>query len=194
MRCIGRLAFPIFAFMVAEGYLRTRNLGRYMLRMLVFALIAQLPYMLMTGIYGGIPVNVIFTLLFGLIALYVLENHEGPPAFLGIIVIAALAELLNFDHGAFGVLMVVLLYYTRTRPNMRSLSASILIILFSLSYMVRFGLNNYTWLIIVFYLAAVPVFNLFNKRKGMDNKFAKWFFYAFYPGHILILLISRYLF
>lgn len=192
LRCIGRLAFPIFAFMVAIGYSKTRNVKKYIVRMFIFALIAQIPYVYLIGDFKNIPFNVIFTLLFGLISIYVID--KGNPLFAVTIPIALalLAEFGGFDHSAFGVFMVIALYYTKDSKLLRNLSATILILLFTSTYLFTMGLNSFVWIIILFYLFAIPVINLYNEKKGISNTFTRWFFYVFYPGHILILVLLKY--
>lgn len=189
MRCLGRIAFPIFAFMVAEGFLRTRNVKRYMLRMLIFAVIAQVPYSIMLSDIGVFQINVIFTLFFGLASVYAIDKGSPLLSMLAPVAFAMIAEFANFDHGAFGVLMVIAFLYTRNNKLHRNISASVLILLFSLSYMLRYGVNYYGWVIILFYLLPLPIINLYNKKKGISNVFSRWFFYFFYPLHIAALVI-----
>ena len=191
MRCIGRLAFPIFAFMVAMGYSYTRDIKKYMLRMFIFAIITQVPYVYMIGSFDPLPFNVIFTLLFGLVSIYAIETGKPIIGITVAILLAILAESGGFDHGAFGVFMVIAFYYTRDSKYLSNLSAILLILLLSTYYLLIFGLNTYTWIIILFYLFAIPVINLYNEKKGISNPFTKWFFYVFYPIHILMLVILK---
>jgi len=194
MRCLGRIAFPIFAFMVAEGYLRTRNVEKYMIRMLIFAIIAQIPYTLMLSNVSGFQINVIFTLLLGLASIYAIEKGNTFTMIFVPILFALIAEFGNFDHGAFGIFMVIAFYYTRDSKLYRNLTASLLILLFSASYLLRYGVNYYGWIIVAFYLLPLPIINLYNSRKGIANAFTRWFFYVFYPFHIMILVIIDKLF
>ena len=194
MRCLGRIAFPIFAFMVAEGYLRTRNVEKYMIRMLLCAVIAQIPYTIMLKNVSGFQINVIFTLLLGLASIYVIEKGSTFTAVFVPILFALIAEFANFDHGAFGIFMVIAFFYTRKNKLYRNLTASLLILLFSASYLLRYGLNYYGWVIVAFYLLPLPIINLYNRKKGISNAFSRWFFYAFYPLHITILVIIDKLF
>ncbi|MCK5757900.1 MAG: hypothetical protein KAH14_02320 [Clostridiales bacterium] len=193
LRCIGRLAFPIFAFMVAIGYSKTRNVKKYIIRMFIFALIAQIPYVYMLGDFKNIPFNVIFTLLFGLISIYVIDKGKPLFAITIPIVLALIAEFGGFDHSAFGVFMVIALYYTKDSKILRNITASIMILLFTATYLLTMGLNSFVWIIILFYLFAIPIINLYNEKKGISNTFTRWFFYVFYPGHILILVLLKYI-
>lgn len=189
MRCIGRLAFPIFAFMVAMGYSYTKDIKKYMLRMLIFAIIAQIPYVYMVGSFDPIPFNVIFTLLFGLVSIYAIETGKPIIGITVTLLLAILAESGGFDHGAFGVFMVLAFYYTRSSRYLRNASAVALILLFTTSYMIKLGILSFTWIIILFYLFPIPLIDLYNGKKGISNTFTKWFFYIFYPLHIILIVI-----
>lgn len=193
MRCIGRLAFPIFAFMVAMGYFYTKDIKKYMLRMFIFAIIAQIPYVYMVGSFDPIPFNVIFTLLFGLVSIYAIETGKPIIGITVTLMLAILAESGGFDHGAFGVFMVLAFYYTRNSRSLRNISAVTLILLFTLSYIAQLGILSFTWIIILFYLIPIPLIDLYNGKKGISNPFTKWFFYIFYPLHITVLVIIKFL-
>ena len=194
VRCLGRIAFPIFAFMVAEGYLRTRSVEKYMIRMLLFAVISQIPYTIMLSNVNRFQINVIFTLLLGLTSIYAIERGNTFTAIFVPVIFAIISELANFDHGAFGIFMVLAFFYTRNNKLYRNVTASLLILLFSASYLLRYGVNYYGWVIIVFYLLPLPIINLYNRKKGIANTFTRWFFYVFYPLHITILVVTDKLF
>lgn len=75
MNYIGRIAFPIFAYQITEGYIHTHNLKKYFLRLSIFALISQIPFMLFTSMYSNnIHLNIFFTLLLGLASITIYEN------------------------------------------------------------------------------------------------------------------------
>jgi hypothetical protein len=189
MRCLGRIAFPIFAFMIAEGYIKTKNVGWYLFRLLIFSLIAQLPFSLMLGNYDTIQLNVIFTLLLGLASIFSIEHGNRSIAFAAPLLFALIAEFAGMDHGAFGVFMVIAFFYTRQTKSVRNTAVSILIVLFSASYLLRYGFNNYAWIIILFYFLPLPLISLYNGKRGIANPFTRWFFYVFYPVHMLFLVI-----
>jgi len=185
-----KMIAPIFAFLVAIGYDKTRNLTMYMGRMFLFALIAQIPYQKMVGLPGVSP-NVIFTLFFGLGAILAIEKGN---AFIRIFFPIALilgAEILAFDHSAYGVLMVLALYYSKDSKLIASIWIAFLTLLFSLQYFLIGGLENPGWYIVLFYLFTIPLIWMYNGRKGLSNNFTKWFFYIFYPAHIVFLVILK---
>ena len=122
---IGRIAFPIYAFLLVEGFLHTRDVKKYLARMLTFAVVSEIPFDLAvfhTPFYWGYQ-NVFFTLFLGLLALAG-ENvlHQSSGMFAGaclwkqafvLILCVGTAQLINCDYGAFGVFFIILLYMTR---------------------------------------------------------------------------------
>lgn len=117
LRWAGRLAFPLYCFLLVEGFLHTHSLRQYAGRMLAFALVSELPFDLAffhTLIYRGHQ-NVYWTLFFGLCALGCLRHcgEQSAPGIFSALALAVLAELLRTDYGAIGVLLIVVLYITR---------------------------------------------------------------------------------
>jgi hypothetical protein len=129
MRIVGRIAFPLFAWYVARGFDRTRSRGRYLLRLLGWGLISQLPFVML--FYGGhwaspasllAGTNVLFTFALALLALWVLKMAEPGGtalkigAWLAVPALAFVAQLLHTDYGAYGVGVVILFHLFRDRP------------------------------------------------------------------------------
>ena len=120
LRCVGRLAFPIFAFFLAEGFRLTHSRKRYLQRLVLFALLAELPFDRMTGKqwvdWSG--QNVLWTLALGLCAMACVQRAPREPGLPSLAWLSAaagcclLGELLNTDYGAFGVLLCLLFYCT----------------------------------------------------------------------------------
>ena len=208
-RVIGRLAFPLFAFGIAEGVTHTSSPGKYILRMFIFALIAQIPFMLMVGTHStGIAINlfehqiilakkcsVMVTLLLGLIVCS--SIHEGKHFY------AALAlgfgyildKTIGMDYGMLGVLFITALYLSRQSKVGRSLVMVLFCVCFYLPELTAFasklistGKPEFTKRVIQFFAMCVPaVLTLFyNGRQGVK---AKAFTYSFYPVHMLLLWV-----
>ena len=125
MTYIGRMAFPIFAFQIAEGFVHTSNFKKYALRLLGFALITEIPFNLFycSRWFNPYHQNVLFTLLLGLLAIYVLDNlkknFKGKNIALSLlwIVLICIASTLGFvDYGFLGMLTVVMFYVLRDFP------------------------------------------------------------------------------
>lgn len=179
MRKIGRLAFPIFCFLIAEGYVHTRNKLKYALRLLLFAVISEIPFNLM---HSGTLLdlsgqNVYWTLFLGLMLIHVYESPlRGILKFPGMFGIAAIAMVLKADYGLSGVLLVFLLHMLRDIPVAKTL----------LAYPLLSG--GYAA-----FAAFIPI-NLYNGQRGfIKAPWTKLLFYIFYPAHILVLIGIRYL-
>lgn len=181
LRLVGRIAFPIFAFLLVEGFLHTRNVKKYGIRLLIFGFLSEIPFDLAVfhiPFYFGYQ-NVFFTLFFALLALWGLRRWEDKKSLWKQIAAVGLcclgAAALKSDYGAFGVIFVVLLYMTRENPRIQTISGSLAI----------------SWELTAF-LAFIPI-RLYNGTKGKGS--LKYIFYAFYPLHLLFLYgIWRYLY
>ena len=174
MVCLGRLAFPIFAFQTAEGYRHTRDWGRYCLRLAVFALISEIPFNLLA--YGAaiypLRQNVMFTLLLGLVACRVYDRNKGwalIPVFLATV-------LLCPDYGIPGVALVLLFHVFR-----KNQAAQLLFL--ALINCLGYGLGSVQSFAV---LAWIPI-SLYRGKKGRGGKALQYGSYIFYPLHMLIL-------
>lgn len=206
MTYIGRLAFPIFAFQIAEGFVHTKNFKKYALRLLGFAIVSELPFNMFYSSRWFNPYhqNVLFTLLIGLLAIKVIDdlktNHKPKNIALSALwlLLLAVAATLGFvDYGFLGVLTVVMFYLFRNFPFawLAQLVGMICInVIFFEGQMIIFELFGTTVEIptqafAVF--ALIPIW-LYGGRKGVSNKFLQYGFYAFYPVHMIILALIRY--
>ena len=108
---IGRFAFPIFAFQISQGYLYSKNLKKYCFRLLAFAFISQIPFMLFHSLISeSLAINVIFTLFFGFLTIFIFDRiNKFFGIFIGII-LGLIAEIYHFDYGFYGVAIVFLFY------------------------------------------------------------------------------------
>lgn len=176
MRGIGRIAFPIYAFLLVEGFLHTRDVKKYLTRMFLFAVVSEIPFDLAvfhTPFYWGYQ-NVFFTLFLGLLALAGIRWGTGLwKQALALIMCVGAAQLINCDYGAFGVFFIVLLYMTRYEKKTQTV----------------LGALSLVWELPGI-LAFLPI-RLYNGTRGRCGN--KYFFYAFYPAHLLILwMIGRF--
>lgn len=177
-RIVGRLAFPIFAWHISQGYVHTSNQKKYMLRMLIFAGISQLPFML--AFASGIGyLNVMFTFFLSLLVLYGIEHKKHV---LSLVSIFASSQI-GMDYGIYGVMMVLLFYIFKEKKNQAFIVTSILTIVYSLD-----GWIYQNFAILGQLLALKMPYGLKLNLKISKN-FEKYFFYLFYPGHLLILYL-----
>ena len=184
-RGIGRLAFPIFCFLIVEGLMHTRNKKKYALRLLIAAVISEIPYDLMR--YGKVwnfdGQNVMWTLLLGFLAIamieYVKTKYPGDMfkyntfSCLAILLCGVPALLLATDYAVYGIMLIVSFYMFRGR----NLPAFFMMLLFTTVFYSK-GTIQFAALL------AYPLIMLYNGKKGMDDRYC---LYAFYPVHMLIL-------
>lgn len=203
LTCVGRLAFPIFAFMIVEGYYHTRNLKKYMLRMLVFALISEIPFDLMVGgaVFYPFHQNVMWTFLLSLGAIALLEKilreRKGIVQMLlcclTVLVSALLGTLLMLDYFGYGVLTVLTFYIFRGNKWYQRVGQLVCLVLINFE-LIRglvfpvslFGLS-FDFPQQGFAVFALAFIWLYKGRQGPHNAAVKYSFYAFYPLHMLIL-------
>ncbi|HSL87391.1 MAG TPA: TraX family protein, partial [Bacteroidales bacterium] len=116
-RIIGRISFPIFCFLLVEGYFHTRDVRKYGLRLLAFAFISEIPFDLaFTGGMNTTNQNIFFTLFLGLFAIYMLDEYYEKNPFIGIsglILAMFLSEILRADYGILGILYMLSFYGAR---------------------------------------------------------------------------------
>ena len=194
LRAVGRLSFPIFAFLLTEGYVHTKSFSKYFLRLLVLALISEIIYDYVffdSFIYLGAN-NIFFTLALGLLTLFLLDKSKGlikryfkdkvdlfiilPITYLLIVVIIGLmGEFLSFSYGMLGILVISFFYLFKKNFPLTVLSVS-------LSTLILGDTMQY------FSLLSLILIYFYNKKLG---KKCKVFFYLYYPLHILVLGVIR---
>ena len=191
-RLFGRLAMPIIAFLVAEGFAHTRSSSRYLLRLLIFAAIAQPAYRLLSA--QGLNVLVDLSAAVALLALTEKFTAKSERAAL-VLAACALGFFAGFDWSWVGVAMVYAFH--RGRGNFVVVAVALAMILgmdVALSA-VRVSQGAYvglydTSLVNLACLGAIPFLWAYNGERGFD---LRWFFYVFYPAHMAGLAGVRYL-
>ena len=198
LTCLGRLAFPIFAFQLCEGYRHTGDFRRYRRRLLVFALLSEIPFNLF---YAGSLIfpfhqNVMFTLLLGLLAIRQadrLRREEGIKKkslrCLALLLILAGGVVLFPDYGLMGV-MTVLCFFVFRDHRLFQLAAMAVLNIFAFkgqTIPVSLGALAFDFPIQGFALLALPLIWLYNGEKGPGGKGLRLFWYIFYPLHMLAL-------
>lgn len=176
LRCVGRLAFPIYCFLLVEGFLHTHSVRRYAGRLALFAVVSEVPFdwAFFGTTFSWERQNVYWTLLLGLAAMALLQRMDsggtyswhGAACALGC---AFAAELLRTDYGAIGVLLIVALYYAHSDRPRQCLWGALLTLYEPPAP-----------------LAFLPIW-FYNGERGKCAKWEKWAYYAFYPVHIGVL-------
>lgn len=181
---IGRIAFPIFAFMIVEGFYKTKSRGKYLSNLLIFAIISEVPYdMFQSKVFiNNRSQNIMWALALGLLTLIIVdklkEKIKNKYAWLGISILivainAVVATLLSFDYDYYSIIIIFILYLFYDKRFLGSI----------LSYLVIIKE--------VYAILGFAVINFYNGEKGRQNKL---FNYLFYPVHLLILGLCRFWF
>lgn len=179
---IGRIAFPIFAFMIVEGFYKTKSRGKYLRNLLIFAIISEIPYdMFQSKIFiNNRSQNIMWALALGLLTLIIVDKLKGKIKnkytwlILSILVVgvnAIIATLLSFDYDYYSIIIIFILYLFYDKRLVGSL----------ISYLVIIKE--------VYAILGFAVINFYNGEKGKQNKL---FNYLFYPVHLLILGLCRF--
>lgn len=183
MRVIGRISFPIFAFLLVEGFRHTRNVKKYALRLGIFALISEIPYdlALFNSLFYIKNQNVFFLLFISLLVIsgieYINKNFRGVIALLfklGLILAGmSFATVLSVNYKYIGILTIVLIYFIINKGKVISTSIGCLF----LSVTMKFEIFSF--------ISLIPI-KFYNGKKGLD---IKYLFYILYPAHLLLLYI-----
>ncbi|WP_337538696.1 TraX family protein [Clostridium sp.] len=205
LTCAGRVAFPIFAFMAVEGYFHTRSFKKYILRMLLFAVLSEIPFDLMYGGTWFYPVhqNVLWTFLLSLLGVWLMEQvrKKGKTwmyLLVCVLVVPAglvLGTLCMVDYYGVGVLTVFVFYFLHGRKwwcflgQMAALYWLNVELLGGLMYPVQlFGMEFELCQQGLALLALIPIW-LYRGRQGYHSKPFQYLCYAFYPVHMLLLVV-----
>lgn len=191
---VGRLAFPIFCFLLSEGFYLTHSRKKYMLRILIAALLSEIPFDM--ALYGFFPYNqhqnVMLTLLLGLLALDAMEYFERP---IWKVVVTLpfvfAAEALSADYGQWGIALIVLLGAACKMPNRRIIQCIIIILFCGFMPYNRVAFEGINIPIQLFGgMAAMPI-AFYSGKKLTYNKTIQSMFYLFYPAHLAVLWAIR---
>lgn len=223
MTCVGRIAFPIFAFMIVEGFYHTGNFKKYMLRLLIFAVISEIPFNIMYGgqLFYPVHQNVLWTFLLSLGGIWLMEKAKSKHkawitvlACLGVCLLGAiLGYALFVDYYGCGILTVFVFYFFN-RDREDNIVARLMkghknqklvwnIVCFAGQFICLYYINveilgGFYYNVDFFghnieliqqslaLLALIPIW-LYRGKQGYHAKWFKYFNYAFYPVHCLIL-------
>ncbi|MFI3168495.1 MAG: TraX family protein [Faecalibacterium sp.] len=185
LRTIGRLAMPIFAYFLVEGFLHTKNASHYLLRLVCFGLISEpfFDFAFYKQWYYPAHQNIYATLALGLIGMMLLRKlharkakpHSakewGITAILcaGVLAVLCVADMLYTDYGSTGVLLILLLYLLRAHKSRQNFA-------FVLCTLWQFPAP----------LALIPL-SQYDGTRGRCARWEQWVFYAFYPAHLCVL-------
>jgi len=206
-RVIGRIAFPVYVFLIAEGFKHTKCPGKFLIRLFAFAIIsepvfdwairgASSPW----GVNFFVNTNIFYTLFFGGAAIVVYEKirekFDWVVALLPVAAFALLAEyVFSSDYGAYGVVFIVIMYVIK--PKSFSLAAMAVLCTWQHEWVFREAfvhgfdaISPFGWWLIPATLVSVVLVAFYNGKRGPG---LKWFFYASYPVHLAILAMVLHL-
>lgn len=207
LTCIGRIAFPLFAFLLVEGYFHTGNLKKYSGRLLLFALLSELPFNLAMGssLFYPIHQNVLWSFLIALGLIHWNEKARatgkiGVRLLTGCITVVlgaviGLVTMVDFYHA--GILTVLVFYFFRQRKwwcyagQLLCLWYINVELLSGFSYELQLFGQTYFFVRQGLALLALPLIWLYRGRQGYHSKWLQYGYYAFYPLHLLILGVIK---
>lgn len=198
MHFIGRLTGPAMAFFIAEGFIHTRNLKKYLIRMGIFALVSWIPFSLYFHVRSPLGINfgIIYTLFLGLFACYFDQKADLQPVKRRLAVCACMLLSIWGDWPGYGVIMPLLLvrnYHDKSRMWRAYFEMTIIYtVLLGIFELLGGGPARTEIYLLGVLLPLFLIRYSYNGQAGSRKSFHKWFFYAFYPGHLLVLYgISR---
>ena len=203
LTCIGRISFPIFAFMIVEGYFHTKNLKKYATRILVFAIISEIPFNLAMGSRVFYPVhqNVLWSFLISLGLIVWNEKAKATQKILVQIMVVCVTVLLGYLLGILtmvdfyhaGILTVLVFYFFRQKKWWSYLGQFLCLWYINTEILGGFGYEINLFDEVYFFhrqafamLALLPIW-LYRGRQGYHSKTLQYVYYAFYPLHLLVL-------
>lgn len=191
------MAFPIYCFLLVEGFFHTRNVKKYAFRLLILAILSEIPFdwSMYDMVFNWHKANVVFTLLIGLILIWALEESRRE-SFLGItniiikklVVLAiyaagcSLAYFAHTDYNMVGVAVIVLMYYFNGETLQKRL--------FAFGFGVAILTIGCGPIEAAAFLMLIPI-ALYDGQRGSSSKIIKYAFNYFYPIHLLIIGIVR---
>lgn len=193
-RCVGRLAFPLYCFLLVQGYTHSRDVRAYGRRLLLMALISEIPFdMLIFGrIASGMEQNVFFSLIFGLIAMQSSDALRDKPLYAGFAAAALCmgAMLCRVSYGWLGVALCLCIHFLYDRRLRMAVWIACILLIYSFSLLLS-GVTM-SWVLVSFcaLLSLLPIL-CYNGKRGLRVPLITFAFYAAYPLHIAALLVIR---
>lgn len=184
----GRLAFPLFAFVAVEGYMHTSDLKKYIKRLLIFGIISQIPFMLFRLLIAkDFMINIMFTLLLGILAITAFDKIKNKylGIFISILLIIA-GQVLHVDYGWYGVGLVFLIFITKKNNFIFFITYILYTLLYYFIGYIKLDFHLIRYYIPFIITSSLPIILmlLYNGKLGYKMKY---FYYWFYPVHMLVI-------
>jgi len=176
LRIIGRIAFPLYSWFLVQGYYKTSNRKKYVWRLFLIALLAQIPFTLALQSW---ELNVIFTLLLAFLTLYVLDLHIEEIFKTGLIIFISMISLVvPMDYGLYGILLIIIFRYS-DRKRMVTYH-----MLLNTMYLIVYGVGYWIQL-----FSIIGTFIIVYRNAFISLPSNRWLYRSFYPGHLAILYL-----
>ncbi len=192
---VGRLTAPIMCWSIAQGYVHTRSFRAYLLRLAGFAVLSQIPFSLFLtmGPFGH-QLNVLYTLCLGLLAIRV-QDKVADRGLRVLLTVLILVLSLAGDWAYYGVAMCLIFYTFRDRPAGRNramvLLAALMVLDMGLGPVLvdgrDLGRALFSSVMHLGVLGSLFFISRASGEKGRPLPGGRWFFYAYYPAHLLVL-------
>ncbi|MCR4791586.1 MAG: conjugal transfer protein TraX [Lachnospiraceae bacterium] len=195
MHVIGRLTGPTMSVLLAEGYYYTRDRKKYAIRLGIFALISWIPFSLFeSGTLFGMGPGMIYTLFIAFITVWMWDRLKAPKAVKVILVIIMCILSIFGDWPVFAVLWALFSFTYRERPVAKWISfcavAAFVVLFITVIPALATGNLNNLFQLGIFLVPVILIF-FYDGKAGRKSKVNKWFFYIFYPAHLLILYLIK---
>lgn len=188
MRIIGRIAFPIYCFLLVEGFHYTRDIRKYVARLAIGMVLSEIPFDLaLSGRIDWSSSSVMVTMLLGCLMMAGMKSLSGFWQLLAIPPFYGIAELLDTDYGGRGILLIAMLALTKGLPHEKLLRTVGFVICLWFGATVQVGSVEIP--MELFGLIGLIPMLLYDGKKLTHNKWIQWSFYLFYPVHLLVLWI-----
>lgn len=173
LRIIGRLAMPVFAYMIAEGCTHTKNRKKYLLTISLIAFLCQMVYYLAEK---SLDQCIFVTFALSIMLIYIFDKRNIVLSLFALIACLYITQAVNIDYGFFGIILPLLIYIGKTR-NQKLMLLTAGLVLVSLT---NFSIQWYS-------LLSIPLIALYNGQRGAYR--LKYFFYIYYPLHLAIIYL-----
>ena len=181
-RYIGRIAFPIYCYALVQGHIHTSSRPKYLMRLLIIAIIAQVPYNLALNPGGW---NVVVTLLLSAIMLVILDKLPNPWFGVPLVIVAiGLMDYFPIDYNAYGLLLVLIFRYTK---SYWLIAAHLILNIFYLFYN-GWVVQMYSILPTMLIVIAPALWRYLER-----HRIPRWVWWSFYPAHLLVLAIFKFI-
>lgn len=194
---IGKLSFPIYAFLISKEYIEKKSFSKIFIRIIILAILAQIPACFL--IFGNFTLsffNIFFTLALGLLCIRIYDKISNKYiSSLIIFVLAIIAEILGFDYGLIGILILVTFYVFDSHKTKMVLSECALFFILYLekSFHFKETYDNLKYILIqlIFSVSSLIFISLYNDKKRKNTKLLKIILYFIYPIQLVILLLIK---